>query len=78
MAAEAEHPVPSERARELVRGGVDYHVHIALAAGMLKRFREIASHVPGERVQLLRPVERYRGDAGSFSDVDVFVGHGEF
>src|SRR6187200_291853 len=29
MAAESEHPVPSERARELVRGGVDYHVHIA-------------------------------------------------
>src|SRR4051812_50128239 len=25
----AEHPVPSERARELVRGAVDYHVHIA-------------------------------------------------
>jgi hypothetical protein len=24
-----EHPVPSERARELVRGAVDYHVHIA-------------------------------------------------
>src|SRR3954449_1720106 len=29
MAADSEHPVPSERARELVRGGVDYHVHIA-------------------------------------------------
>jgi hypothetical protein len=25
----AEHPVPSERARELVRDAVDYHVHIA-------------------------------------------------
>ena len=25
----ADHPVPSERARELVRGAVDYHVHIA-------------------------------------------------
>src|SRR3954454_15274911 len=25
----AEHPVPSDRARELVRGAVDYHVHIA-------------------------------------------------
>lgn len=25
----AEHPVPSERARELVRGGVDPHVHVA-------------------------------------------------
>jgi hypothetical protein len=25
----AEHPVPSARARELVRGAVDYHVHIA-------------------------------------------------
>jgi len=29
MPADPEHPVPSERARELVRGGVDYHVHIA-------------------------------------------------
>src|SRR3954463_10910119 len=29
MAADSEHPIPSERARELVRGGVDYHVHIA-------------------------------------------------
>jgi hypothetical protein len=29
MAADSEHPVPTERARELVRGGVDYHVHIA-------------------------------------------------
>src|SRR6478752_1012522 len=29
MAAGTEHPVPTERARELVRGGVDYHVHIA-------------------------------------------------
>jgi hypothetical protein len=29
MAAGSEHPVPTERARELVRGGVDYHVHIA-------------------------------------------------
>ena len=25
----ADHPVPSDRARELVRGAVDYHVHIA-------------------------------------------------
>jgi uncharacterized protein DUF6282 len=25
----AEHPVPSERARALVRGAVDYHVHVA-------------------------------------------------
>jgi hypothetical protein len=25
----AEHPVPSDRARELVRGAVDYHIHIA-------------------------------------------------
>lgn len=25
----AEHPVPSDRARELVRGAVDYHVHVA-------------------------------------------------
>src|SRR5579862_2552258 len=25
----AEHPVPSERARELVRGGVDFHTHVA-------------------------------------------------
>jgi hypothetical protein len=24
-----EHPMPSDRARELVRGAVDYHVHIA-------------------------------------------------
>ncbi len=29
MAAEQEHPVPSRRARELVRGGVDYHIHVA-------------------------------------------------
>jgi hypothetical protein len=29
MAAGSEHPVPTDRARELVRGGVDYHVHIA-------------------------------------------------
>jgi hypothetical protein len=29
MAADREHPIPSDRARELVRGGVDYHVHIA-------------------------------------------------
>jgi len=29
MADEQEHPVPSERARELVRGGVDYHIHVA-------------------------------------------------
>jgi hypothetical protein len=29
MAADAEHPVPTERARELVRGGVDYHIHVA-------------------------------------------------
>jgi hypothetical protein len=25
----AEHPIPSDRARELVRGAVDYHVHVA-------------------------------------------------
>lgn len=25
----AEHPVPSDRARELVRGAIDYHVHVA-------------------------------------------------
>jgi Family of unknown function (DUF6282) len=25
----SEHPVPSERSRELVRGAVDYHVHVA-------------------------------------------------
>jgi hypothetical protein len=25
----ADHPVPSDRARELVRGAVDYHIHIA-------------------------------------------------
>jgi Family of unknown function (DUF6282) len=25
----SEHPVPSERARELVRGAVDYHIHVA-------------------------------------------------
>jgi hypothetical protein len=29
MADEQEHPVPSSRARELVRGGVDYHIHVA-------------------------------------------------
>ena len=29
MAAETEHPVPTQRARELVRGGVDYHIHVA-------------------------------------------------
>ncbi len=29
MADEQEHPVPTERARELVRGGVDYHIHVA-------------------------------------------------
>src|ERR687887_1231345 len=29
MAAGSDHPVPTERARELVRDGVDYHVHIA-------------------------------------------------
>ena len=29
MAEGREHPVPTERARELVCGGVDYHVHIA-------------------------------------------------
>ncbi len=29
MAAEQEHPVPSARARDLVRGGVDYHIHVA-------------------------------------------------
>jgi hypothetical protein len=29
MADEQEHPVPSERAREVVRGGVDYHIHVA-------------------------------------------------
>jgi len=27
--ADEQHPVPSERARELVRGGVDYHIHVA-------------------------------------------------
>ena len=29
MSADPEHPVPSDRARELVRGAVDYHIHIA-------------------------------------------------
>jgi len=29
MADEREHPIPSDRARELVRGAVDYHIHIA-------------------------------------------------
>jgi hypothetical protein len=29
MADEQDHPVPSERARELVRGAVDYHIHVA-------------------------------------------------
>jgi Family of unknown function (DUF6282) len=29
VAGTAEHPVPSERARELVRGGFDTHVHVA-------------------------------------------------
>lgn len=29
MADEQVHPVPSRRARELVRGGVDYHIHVA-------------------------------------------------
>src|ERR687887_1315277 len=29
MAAGSDHPVPTQRARELVRDGVDYHVHIA-------------------------------------------------
>ena len=29
MAADQEHPVPTDRARELVRGAVDYHIHVA-------------------------------------------------
>jgi hypothetical protein len=29
MTPDAEHPIPSDRARELVRGGIDLHVHIS-------------------------------------------------
>ncbi len=29
MSEQREHPVPSDRARELVRGAVDYHVHVS-------------------------------------------------
>ncbi|HVU79369.1 MAG TPA: DUF6282 family protein [Gaiellaceae bacterium] len=29
MSEQREHPVPGERARELVRGAVDYHVHVS-------------------------------------------------
>ena len=59
-------------------GAGDYDdVNIPFAAGGFESFRQVAPHVSGEGIQLLRTIERDRRDAGVFSDVDVFV-HGEF
>ena len=64
VAARAE---PSPRACD------DHDADIAIAAGMLERFGQVATHVTDERVQALRTIQCDRHDAFSFRNLNMLV-----
>jgi hypothetical protein len=76
---QAEHPVPSERARELVRGGYDTHVHIApdvvkrrvTDVQLARRFAELGLAGFGLKSHYTSTAERARVVSEAVPEVDT-------
>jgi hypothetical protein len=76
---QAEHPVPSERARELVRGGYDTHVHIApdvvkrrvTDVQLARRFAELGLAGFGLKSHYTSTAERALGVSDAVPEVDT-------
>ena len=79
MSAGQEHPVPSERARELVRGGYDTHIHIApdvvkrriTDLQLAKRFAELGLAGFGLKSHYTSTAERARTVSEAVPEVDT-------
>src|SRR5690242_12027761 len=79
MSAQNEHPVPSEHARELVRGGYDTHIHIApdvvkrktTDIALARRFAELGLAGFGLKSHYTSTAERARVVSEAVSEVDT-------
>jgi Family of unknown function (DUF6282) len=79
VSADREHPVPSDRARELVRGGYDTHIHIApdvvkrRASGvqLARRFAELGLAGFGLKSHYTSTAERARTVSEAVPQVDT-------